>query len=146
MELSLRDLTQYGGLGADQCDTLLAIHRFVHLAVTAFCLWRLTLLQDQQAPWLGAECMNSTRPLTPLSFQRLHRALTPMKRLFQLGTVFHDPALDGGMVDRPPALLHEFFDMTIAQGIRHIPAHTHQDDILWEMGSFETDRHRLVPP
>jgi hypothetical protein len=75
MELGLRDLKQYYGLGDYQCYTLLAIHRFVHLAVTAFCLWRLTLLQDQQAPWLGAECMNSTRPLTPLSFQRLHRAL-----------------------------------------------------------------------
>jgi hypothetical protein len=75
MELTLRDLKQYCGLGNYQCYTLLAIHRFVHLAVTAFCLWRLTLLQDQQAPWLGAERMNSTRLLTPLSFQRLHRAL-----------------------------------------------------------------------
>jgi hypothetical protein len=36
MELSLRDLKQYGGLGDYQCDTLLAMHRFVHLALTAF--------------------------------------------------------------------------------------------------------------
>src|SRR5262245_33291505 len=75
MELSLRDLKQYCGLGDYQRYTLLAIHRFVHLAVTAFCLWRLTLHQDQQALWLGAECMNSTRPLTPLSFQRLRRGV-----------------------------------------------------------------------
>ncbi|MGH8069655.1 MAG: hypothetical protein ACRERE_31320 [Candidatus Entotheonellia bacterium] len=53
LELSLRALKQYGGLGDDQCYTLWAIHRFVHLALTACCLWRLTLLQDQQAPWLG---------------------------------------------------------------------------------------------
>src|SRR6266849_2017371 len=75
-----------------------------------------------------------------------HRALPAVERLFQLGTVFHDPALDGRVVDRHPALLQEFFDMTVAQGIRHIPAHAHQDDIQWEMGPFETDRHRLVPP
>jgi hypothetical protein len=75
MELSLRDLKQYCGLGDYQCYTLLAIHRFVHLAVTTFCLWRLTLVQEQQAPWLGTERMSPTRQLTPLSFQRLHRAL-----------------------------------------------------------------------
>ena len=36
MGLSLRGLKQYGGLGGYQCDTLLAMHRFVHLALTAF--------------------------------------------------------------------------------------------------------------
>jgi hypothetical protein len=75
IELSLRDLKQYCGLGDYQCYTLLAIHRFVHLAVTAFCLWRLTLIQDQQAPWLSTERMSPAGPLTSLSFQRLHRAL-----------------------------------------------------------------------
>src|SRR6266436_7212419 len=63
-----------------------------------------------------------------------HRPLAAVKRFFQLGTALHDPALDGRVVDRYPALLQEFFDMTIAQGIRHIPAYAHQDDILWEMG------------
>jgi hypothetical protein len=75
MELALRDLKQYCGVGDYQCQTLLAIHRFVHLALTAFCLWRLTLLQDQQAPWLSMERTSSAGELTPLSFQRLHRAL-----------------------------------------------------------------------
>jgi len=75
-----------------------------------------------------------------------HRTLTPVKRLFQQGTVFHDLALDGGVVDRYPALLQEFFDMPVAQGIRHLPAHAHKDDIGWEMGPFETDRHRRAPP
>jgi hypothetical protein len=50
LELTLRDLKQYGGLGDYQCYTLLAIQRFVHLALTACGLWRLTRLQDQQAP------------------------------------------------------------------------------------------------
>jgi hypothetical protein len=75
MELSLRDLKQYLGLGDYQCQSLLAIHRFVHLALTACCLWRLTMLEDPQAPWLTAATATSAGELTPLSFQRLHRAL-----------------------------------------------------------------------
>jgi hypothetical protein len=75
LELSLRDLKQYGGLGDYQCYTLLAIHRFVHLALTAFCLWRLTMLQEQQAPWFTAERSTLAGELRPLSLQRLHRAL-----------------------------------------------------------------------
>jgi hypothetical protein len=43
-----------------------------------------------------------------------HRTLPAMKRFFQQGTVFHDPALDRRMVDRDPTLLHQFFDMPIA--------------------------------
>src|SRR5262249_5583504 len=71
-----------------------------------------------------------------------HRALAPVKRRFQLGTVFHDPALDGRVVDWHPALLQEFFHMPIAQGIRQIPAHAHQNDLLRKMGPLEAD-HRL---
>jgi DDE family transposase len=86
LELSLQDLKQYWGLGDYQCDTLLAIHRFVHLALAACCLWRLTLLQDQQAAWLGAEHMSPAGQLTPLSCQRLHRALRRwvLQRIFAL--------------------------------------------------------------
>src|SRR4051794_23378210 len=42
-----------------------------------------------------------------------YRTLVPMERLFQGGTVFDDPALDGGVVDWDPALLHEFFAMPV---------------------------------
>src|SRR5438876_8705387 len=68
-----------------------------------------------------------------------HRALAAMKRLFQLGTVFHDPALDGGVVDRHATLLHEFFDMPIAQRVGDIPPHTDQDNVRGEMGALEAD-------
>jgi hypothetical protein len=74
-----------------------------------------------------------------------HWALAAVERLFQLGTVLHDPALDGRVVDWHPALLHQFFDMPITQGIRHIPPYTHQNNILWEMGTLEAHRHRLSP-
>jgi Transposase DDE domain len=84
LELTLRDLKQYGGLGDDQCSTLLAIHRLVHLALTACCLWRLTMLQDQQAPWLTTATASPAGELSPLSCQRLHRAL----RRFVLRRIF----------------------------------------------------------
>jgi len=74
-ELTRRDLKQYYGLGAYQGDTLLAIHRLVHLALTACCLWRLTMLQDQQAPWLTTATASPAGELSPLRCQRLHRAL-----------------------------------------------------------------------
>src|SRR2546430_2175917 len=38
-----------------------------------------------------------------------HRPLAPMERLFQGRTVFDDPALDSGVIDLNPALLHQFF-------------------------------------
>jgi hypothetical protein len=75
LERTLRDLQQYGGLADDQCSTLLAIQRDVHLALTACCLWRLTMLQDQQAPWLTATTASPAGELTPLSCQWLHRTL-----------------------------------------------------------------------
>jgi hypothetical protein len=74
LELTWRDLKQYCGLGDYQCHTLLAIHRFVHLALTAFCLWRLTMLRDQQVAWRTAETDRPAGAPTPLSFQRLQRA------------------------------------------------------------------------
>jgi hypothetical protein len=92
MELALRDLKQYGGLGDYQCWTLLAIHRFVHLTLTACCLWRLTLLRDQQVPWLAAEHSGPAGELSPLSFQRLHRALR--RRVLQRILATSAPGVD----------------------------------------------------
>src|SRR5215510_1075989 len=74
-----------------------------------------------------------------------HRALTPVKRRFQLGTVFDDPALDGGVVDRHPALLHQFFDMPIAPGVGHPPPRSQVNTLRADMRSFEADRHRHRP-
>jgi hypothetical protein len=84
LELTLRDLQQYGGRGDYQGDTLWAIHRLVPLALTACCLWRLTLRQDQQAPWLTTATASPAGELRPLSCQRLHRAL----RRFVLRRIF----------------------------------------------------------
>ena len=40
----------------------------------------------------------------------------------------------------------ECFDVTRAQWVRQIPPDTHQNDVLREMGPFETDCHRRAPP
>jgi hypothetical protein len=42
-------------------------------------------------------------------------------------------------------LLHQFFDMPIAQRVGSIPAHAHENDIRWEMDPLATDRHRRSP-
>ncbi len=52
--------------------------------------------------------------------------------------IFHLPDDDGGAV-----LLG--VTMAIPSGIRPIAAHTHEYDILGEIGSLEADRHRLSP-
>jgi hypothetical protein len=59
----------------------------------------------------------------------------------ELETVLHDPSVDGGVIHVDTALEHEFFDMARAQGVGDIPAHTHENDVLWEMGTLEADRH-----
>jgi len=75
IELTIRDLKQHFGLGDYQCTTTMAILRFVHLACVAFCLWRLTLLDNLQAGWLQVTSARVSLPEAPLSFQRVRRAL-----------------------------------------------------------------------
>jgi hypothetical protein len=109
----------------------------------------LIALLRQQAIQGLARLLDRTIQLVPLALDfavRLvhppaapHRTLTPVQRLFQQGTVWHNPALDGGGGDRPPAFLQECFDMPGAQGIRPIPTHTPEDDLRWAMSPLETD-------
>ena len=75
LELTIRDLTQYFGLGDYQCTTTLAILRFVQLSCIAFCLWRLALLEHLAAGWLQVTSARLSLPEAPLSFQRVRRAL-----------------------------------------------------------------------
>src|SRR5262249_7483495 len=73
------------------------------------------------------------------------RPLPAMKRFLQLGAIFDDPAVDGGVIHLYPTFLHEFFDMASTQRIRHIPADSHQNSLWGEMRSFEADRHVSLP-
>jgi hypothetical protein len=59
-----------------------------------------------------------------------HRALAAMEGLFQLGTVFQDPTVDRGVIDRDTAFLHQLFHLAVAQGVGHVPPHTREDNIF----------------
>lgn len=69
----------------------------------------------------------------------LHRPLAVVERLFQWGTIPHDPAVDRRVVHGHAALLQRCFDMPIAQGIRHLPAPAREDHLLREMGSLDAE-------
>jgi hypothetical protein len=75
IELTIRDLKQHFGLGDSQCTTTLAILRFVQLACSAFCLWRLALIEHLEAGWRQVTSPRVSLPEAPLSFQRVRRAL-----------------------------------------------------------------------
>jgi hypothetical protein len=75
-----------------------------------------------------------------------HRTLAPMEGLLELRAIFDDPPVNGGVIHVDPTFLHEFFDMARAQGVGDIPADSHENNVLREMGPFEADRHRLSPP
>ena len=47
----------------------------MHLACLAFCLWRLTLIENLNAGWLQVTAAQVSLPEAPLSFQRVRRAL-----------------------------------------------------------------------
>jgi hypothetical protein len=53
-----------------------------------------------------------------------------MEDLLQQGTVFRHPAIDCRVIDRHPSFLREFFHMTNAQQVDHVPPHTDQDNVL----------------
>jgi hypothetical protein len=73
-----------------------------------------------------------------------HRPLAAVTRLFQLRTVFHDPAVDRGVIHGHAALLPQRFDMPMAQERGPLPVHARKDHLLWEIGSLEAD-HSLSP-
>jgi hypothetical protein len=69
IELAIRDLKQYFGIADYQCYRGVAIHRFVHLACVAFCLYR--LIQLRAHAWLPP----APKGVSPASFAHLRSAL-----------------------------------------------------------------------
>lgn len=49
------------------------------------------------------------------------------------------------MVYSDAAFLLQLFDMPVAQGIYHVPAHAREHDVLGEMSPFEAHRYRRSP-
>lgn len=71
IELAIRDLKEYFGLADYQCYLTTAIHRFVHLACLAFCLYRLIQFQQQTLSWLP----HVPKGISPTSFAHLRQGL-----------------------------------------------------------------------
>ena len=70
IEIAIRDLKSHFGLADYQCYLTTAIHRFVHLACVAFCLYRLIQLQET-CLWLPPV----PKGISPASFTHLRQGL-----------------------------------------------------------------------
>jgi len=71
IEIAIRDLRQHFGLADYQCYRHIAIHRFVHLACIALCIYRLIQLQEDTGAWLPPVA----KGVSPASFAHLRRGL-----------------------------------------------------------------------
>jgi hypothetical protein len=71
VELAIRDLKGHFGLADYQCYLTTAIHRFVHLACLAFCLYRLIQLKEDTCSWLPPV----PKGISPASFAYLRQGL-----------------------------------------------------------------------
>jgi hypothetical protein len=71
IEIAIRDLKGHFGLADYQCYLHIAIHRFVHLACLALCLFRLIQLKEDTRAWLPPV----PRYVSPASFAHLRRGL-----------------------------------------------------------------------
>ncbi len=70
LELAIREL-EYFGLADYQCYLAMAIHRFVHLACLAFCLYRLVQLDKESRDWLPP----APKGVSPARFAYLRQRL-----------------------------------------------------------------------
>lgn len=52
-----------------------------------------------------------------------------------------DPALNGTVINGIASLLHQFFQVAVAERIGHVPADALENDILLVMAAFETDHN-----
>ena len=71
VELAIRDLKEHFGLADYQCYLTTAIHRFVHLACLALCLYRLIQFQHQNLSWFPPV----PKGVSPTSFAHLRQGL-----------------------------------------------------------------------
>jgi len=71
IEIAIRDLKGHFGLADYQCYLHTAIYRFVQLACTGFCIYRLIQLKEDTSAWLPPV----PKKVTPASFTHLRRGL-----------------------------------------------------------------------
>ena len=66
-----------------------------------------------------------------------YRTFALPKRLIEGGRVCKHPAIQTGMIDINAALLHHFFQLPIADGIRYLPTHTPKDEVPLKRAALE---------
>ena len=71
IELAIRDLKGHFGLADYHCYLTTTIHRFVHLACLAFCLYRLIQLKQDTRAWLPPV----PKGVSPASFAHLRQGI-----------------------------------------------------------------------
>jgi hypothetical protein len=91
IELAIRELKQSMGFSDYQSYTTLAITRFVHVSLISFGLWKLAALDNPQAAWLTSPFAESFIEETPLSLNRIKRAV---RRLAIENLLFSKTACD----------------------------------------------------
>src|SRR5699024_291092 len=64
----------------------------------------------------------------------------PSGLLVQLRSIFPDPAVDRGVIDRHSPLGHHLFEVAVAHAVAAVPPHRPQDDFTGEMTTGE-DAH-----
>ena len=64
------------------------------------------------------------------SVQSVGDVLAAVKGVLQQRAVFNHPLVDSRVIHVDSTLLHQCFDMPIAQGIGDVPPHTHENDIF----------------
>src|SRR5882724_6659420 len=137
-------------LDGDLVGHAVAMDRFLEKAQRSLCI---SVLGEQKVNRL-AILIHRAKQISPLPLDAdvglVHppahpdRALAAMEGLFQLGVVFQDPPVDRGVVHRHPTFLHQFFDMTVAQGIGQVPPDARQDNVLHKVGPLEADHDRAL--
>src|SRR5262249_49416317 len=58
------------------------------------------------------------------------------KVLLDLRRILDDPVVKGGVIDCHPPLLHHFFELAIAEWVGHIPSHSPEDNLFFEMSTL----------
>jgi hypothetical protein len=66
-----------------------------------------------------------------------HGTLACRESLLQSRHIFDDPQVKRGMINLHTTFAHHFPDLAIADRVRHIPAHTPQNNIALKMVPFE---------
>ena len=74
-----------------------------------------------------------------------HGTLAATELLLNLRSIFEDPAIERGMIDRDSSLAHHLFSLPVRNRVRDVPSYSPQDNGLLKLTALEVD-HTAPPP